>query len=262
MASYRSPSVRFVLLLLSGALLNGSSAAQSRFATQVVAYAPGTGGGIFVPDHVLGGPRGEGLGNGSQHVTTLGVGGSLTVGFDVTIADGPGVDFTVFENGFEFAGGVFAEVAWIEVSTDGIHFARVPGLYSGPAGGLPSAAPYGTYSGLPGGVPVLANVAANSIDPFDPVVSGGEAVDLAALAGDPLVTGGLVDLSAIHFVRLVDIPHGSGTPPSSHVPCPLTQRSTRRPPVLSRDTRIFSILLRHNGHGIFFSPPPSSGRMR
>jgi len=204
-------SPAFALPLLALAIQPGSAQAQSRFATHVVAYSPGTGGGIFDPNNALGGPQGAGFQNGSLDVTTLGVGGSLTLGFDVTIADGPGVDFTVFENGFEFGGGVFAEVAWVEVSTDGVHFARVPNRYAGPAGGLPgSFAPYGTYAGLPGGMPVLANVTTNAIDPFDPVVSGGDAIDLADLAGDPLVVAGIVDLSAIHFVRLVDIPDGAG----------------------------------------------------
>lgn len=189
----------------------------SLFATQVVDYAPGTGGGIFTASNILGGPRGAGFGSGSLDVATLGVGGSITVGFDVTIADGPGVDLTVFENGFEAGAGVFAEVAWVEASTDGIHFARFPSRYAGPAAGLPGVAPYGTYSGLPGGSPVLANVLTNSISPFDPVVSGGDALDLADLADDPLVTGGLVDLAAIHFVRLVDIPHASGTDSDGHV---------------------------------------------
>jgi hypothetical protein len=209
-----SPLLTLVPALLSlSALVLGSAPAraQSRFATQVVNYSPGPGGGIFVPTNVLGGPQGAGLDNGSLDVTTLGVGGSLTLGFDVTIADGPGVDFIVFENGFESGGGVFSEVAWVEVSTDGVHFARVPNRYAGPANGLPGfVAPYGTYAGLPGGMPVLANVVTNSIDPFDPSVAGGDAIDLAALAGDPLVVAGLVDLSAIHFVRLVDIPDGSG----------------------------------------------------
>jgi hypothetical protein len=93
---------------------------------------------------------------------------------------------------------------------------KVVSRYAGPAGDL-QVAPYATYTGLPGGNPVLANVSTNAIDPLDPVVSGGDALDLADLAGDPLVTSGAVDLSAIHFVRLVDIPHGSGTDSLGHV---------------------------------------------
>src|SRR5262245_36233299 len=102
-------------ILASVLLLCEWTHAQSRFATHVVSYVQGTGGGIFDPNNILGGPRGEGLGAGSLHVTTLGVGGSIVLGFARTIANGPGTDFTVFENGFESGGGVFAEVAWVEV---------------------------------------------------------------------------------------------------------------------------------------------------
>jgi hypothetical protein len=145
------------------------------FATQVVDYSPGSGGGIFVATNILGGPHGGGLANGSLDVTTLGVGGTVTVGFDVTIADGPGADFTVFENPFTFSGEVFSEVAWVEVSTDGIHFARFPSSYAGPSTGIPGfTAPWGTYAGLTGCVPVMCDVTSNTISPFDPVVSGGE----------------------------------------------------------------------------------------
>lgn len=190
---------------------SGNSLAQNRYASSVVNYAPGAGGGIFVPTNALGGPLGSGLGSGSGDVCTLGVGGSLTLGFDVTIANGPGADFTVFENVFLFAGQPFSEVAYVEVSTNGIDFARFPSSYAGPSTGLTGfSAPWGTYAGLTGYSPVLANVATNTIDPLDPVVSGGEAFDLDALVGDPLVVAGLVDPAQIHFVRIVDVPHLTG----------------------------------------------------
>jgi len=199
------------LALFAPVILSTTAAAQVRFATSVVSYTQGTGSGIFVPTNALGGPLGAGLGSGSGDVCTLGVGGSLTLGFDVTIADGPGADLTVFENVFLFSGQPFSEVAYVEVSTNGVDFARFPSSYAGPSSGLPGfTAPWGTYSGLTGFAPVLANVATNTIDPLDPVVSGGEAFDLAALANDPLVIGGLVDLAQVHFVRIVDVPHQSG----------------------------------------------------
>ena len=204
-----SASIRSTLLLPT--LLLGATAAdaQSLFATQVVAYAPGAGGGIFVPTNALGGPTGQGFGNGSLDVASLGAGGSLTLGFDVLISDGPGSDFTVFENALVAGGEVFAEVAFVEVSSDAVHFARMPSSYAGPVGGFGGfTAPFGTYAGLTGGLPVLANVTTNPISPFDPVVSGGEAFDLAALAGDPAVVAGLVDLGAIRYVRIVDSLHG------------------------------------------------------
>lgn len=185
--------------------------AQNRFATSVVAYTPGSGGGTFVPANALGGPRGAGLTAGSLDVCTLGVGGALTLGFDVVITDGPGADLAVFENGFTFAGAPFCEVAYVEVSSNGVDFARFPSRYAGPPSPLAGfTAPWGTYANLLGHVPVLANVTTNTIDPFDPVVAGGDALDLATLATDPLVVGGLLDLAAVRYVRFVDVAHNSG----------------------------------------------------
>lgn len=187
------------------------AAGQDRFATSVVDFTPGTGSGIFDTNLILGGPRGGGLAVGSFDTLSLGVGGQVTLAFDVVLTDGPGADLTVFENGFQLAGQVFSEVCLVEVSTNGVDFARFPTRYSGPPvqQGAFGTLPYGTFSGLAGGVPVLANVSLNTIDPFDPVVSGGEAFDLAELADHPLVQQGLVDLTAIHFVRLVDVPEGT-----------------------------------------------------
>lgn len=180
--------------------------AQSRYASVVVDFQQGTGGGIFVQDNILDGPQGGGLGAGSLDVLSLGAGGQVTVGFEVTIVDAPGADFTVYENGFVAGGSgdVFAEVARVEVSTDGLVFARFPAHYVDP-GALTN---WGAYVGLVGGTPCLANVLTNAIDPFDPVVSGGDAFDLAELAGDPAVLSGQVDLHAIHFVRLLDVAPG------------------------------------------------------
>lgn len=184
----------FVLALAS------SGSAQSLFATQVVSFNQGTGGGIFTQSNVLGGPQGQGLGAGSLDVLTLGEGGSVVLGFDVTIVDGPGADLTVWENGFVVGGSsVFAEILYVEVSSNGTDFARFPTSYPG------SGSKMGSFRGLSGGMPGLANVVTNTISPFDAAVSGGESFDLADLASDPLVTSGTVDLGAIAFVRLVDV---------------------------------------------------------
>jgi hypothetical protein len=186
--------------------------AQNRFASSVVNYTPGANPNpnFSDPTRALAGPTGGGLSNGSLDIVVLGVGGSLTLGFDVTIIDGPGADFTVSENSFVFSGGVFAEVGLVEVSTDGVNFARFPTRYAGSVGPLPpfGVSPMGTFSGMTGGLPVLANVVTNTISPFDPVVSGGDSFDLAELANHPLVTSNLVDLDAIHFVRIVDAQEG------------------------------------------------------
>src|SRR6187549_3614475 len=104
------------------AALCGSLSAQSPFATSVVSFQQGTGSGIFVQQNILGGPLGAGFSNGSLDVLTLGEGGSVVLGFAVAIQDRPGADFSVFENGFGGSFGVFAEIAFVEVSTDGVSF--------------------------------------------------------------------------------------------------------------------------------------------
>ena len=203
--------VPFGTLLVAVATLSGSSLfAQDRFATSVVSYNPGSGSGNFDPNLVLGGPQGGGLSGGSLHVTTLGNGGDVTLGFEVVLTDGPGADFSVFENGFQFSGGVFAEVCFVEVSTNGVDFARFPTRYGGEAGphGDFDALPWATFAGMSGGTPVVSNVLTNAVSPFDPVRSGGESFDLADLAEDALVQAGLVDLDQIHFVRLSDVVAG------------------------------------------------------
>lgn len=58
-------------------------------------------------------------------VVSLGDRGSAILGFDVPVANRPGPDFAVFENAFD---DVFLELAYVEVSSDGLHFVRFPGV--------------------------------------------------------------------------------------------------------------------------------------
>jgi hypothetical protein len=184
---------------------------QAAFATAVTDYSPGPGFGIFDSSRILGSPRGAGRFAGSLDVTSLGVGGSITLGFDVALQDGPGADLVIFENAFLTVSGVFSEVAFVEVSTDGVHFARFPARYSGPPGPLPafSGLPMGSYPGFSGAMPVLANALTNSHYPGNPIEAGGEALDLGSLRGHPLVRSGQVDLQDLNHVRLVDVPEGA-----------------------------------------------------
>ncbi len=72
--------------------------------------------------------------------------GSITLGFGANkIVNGPGADFAVFENGFQFPSGnsLFAELAYVEVSSDGTDFARFPSISTNTA---PTAVS-GTFQG-------------------------------------------------------------------------------------------------------------------
>ena len=58
---------------------------------------------------------------GLNGVVSLGDGGIATLTFETTIYDGPGWDFAVFENSFD---GLFLELAFVEVSSDGVNYIR------------------------------------------------------------------------------------------------------------------------------------------
>jgi hypothetical protein len=63
------------------------------------------------------------IGIADQEVISLGDGGIATMIFAQPITDGPGPDFAIFENSFE---DYFLELAFVEVSSDGVHFVRFP----------------------------------------------------------------------------------------------------------------------------------------
>lgn len=56
-------------------------------------------------------------------IVSLGNGGQITLTFAHPIANGPGFDLAVFENSFS---DTFLELAWVEVSADGVNFLRMP----------------------------------------------------------------------------------------------------------------------------------------
>jgi len=66
------------------------------------------------PEAALGYPDGA--------IVSLGDGGNAVLTFDAPIIDGPGFDFAVFENG----GATFLELAFVEVSSNGVDFFRFP----------------------------------------------------------------------------------------------------------------------------------------
>ena len=130
------------------------------------------------------------------------------------VRDLPGADFVVFENGVASGGGgrVFGELAYVEVSSDGLHFARFPSvsLTSGPVGAFGNFDPTKVF-----------NLAGKHVNNTELGVGDcwGTPFDLAALATHPLVIAGQLDLANVRHIRIVDIP-GYGTFFDAAVPTP------------------------------------------
>jgi hypothetical protein len=120
-------------------------------------------------------------------VLTLGEGGEATFALPFAIADGPGAELAVFENAVPDD---FIELARIEVSTDGLHFAA-----------------FDTLSLTPDPVAAYDTMDARWVDGFAGPAPLGHGVpfDLARLHRHPAVLSGLVDLTAIRFVRITDV---------------------------------------------------------
>ena len=122
----------------------------------------------------------------SFQVCSLGPGGTLTVSFGRTFSDGPGPDLAVFENSFSRT---FLELAFVEVSSDGVNFFRFP-----------------NRSLTPQPVGSMGAVDATDIDGLaSKYVQGfGTPFDLSDLQPSPLL-----DLEKVSHVRLVDVIGGT-----------------------------------------------------
>ena len=128
----------------------------------------------------------------SFDVVSLGSGGTIAMTFDPPLSNGSGWDFAIFENSFS---DTFLEIAYVEVSSDGVHFVRFDNdsLTAGPVGGFGATDP-------------------TNIDGFGGKYRQGFGTpfDLADLSTKDDVLDGLVKLNEIAYVRIVDI-IGDGT---------------------------------------------------
>lgn len=133
--------------------------------------------------------------------------GRITLSFDEPFGDVNGYDFAVFENGLislsttdagSVAGELLAELAFVEVSSDGNHFVRFPSvsLTEKPGKLFSTLDPSKVY-----------NFAGKHTNAYN--ICTGTPFDLRELAANPDVISGLVDINNIRFVRIVDIP-GTG----------------------------------------------------
>lgn len=129
-----------------------------------------------IPEKAFG-PAGNSDGNNidfSTDVVSLGRGGCIDLTFDLPIANGDGWDFAVFENGFfvTLPQLGFLELAWVEVSSDGINYFRFPSSVdaSNPVSSFSNVMDASNYDGLAGkyiagfGVPFdLTDIADNTL---------------------------------------------------------------------------------------------------
>ena len=158
------------------------------FIDTVYSYKWGTGQNAgqdtaYFPKNIFGPPDSSANdqvpSNAPYQVCSLGLGGEIVVGFkNLVVFDGPGPDFTIFENAFlnPVTNKIFAEPGKISVSEDGIHFIDFP---------FDSL----TLKGCAGVTPTHGN-----IDPFNPEESGGNQFDLADL-----------HLKQIKYIKITDI---------------------------------------------------------
>lgn len=105
------------------------SSAFINWAYQVIEFTPGlqdtanTSSGFVdfgTSDEALSQAEGN-----SSNVVSLGDGGRIILGFQYPIKNESGPDFAVFENSFS---DTFLELGHVEVSTDGVHFVRIPSV--------------------------------------------------------------------------------------------------------------------------------------
>lgn len=120
----------------------------------------------------------------SMNVVSLGDGGMATLTFEKPIMNGAGPDFAVFENGFTED---FLELAFVEVSSDGIHFFRFPSHSENQF-----ATQIGSYGTM--NCRYIHNLAGSYIQGY------GTPFDLSDLPVDALL-----DDNAITHVRIVDV---------------------------------------------------------
>ena len=138
-----------------------------------------------IPENALGATTGS-----SFDVVSLGDGGLVTLFLESGIGDGPGNDFAVFENGFFAPGGLFAELAFVEVSSNGVDFVRFDALSlrDTPVSGSDVLDP-SDFRNLAGDQPIGL----------------GTGFDLSELQQTSLVLAGLLDLNDVRYVRIVDV---------------------------------------------------------
>lgn len=207
------------------ATILSSDSRLTRFADRVVDFTPATPGSLSPavdqPSAALGAPNAGSTGPPNFDpvgLVSLGdapvgqTAGQITLGFSSAIVNGAGGDFAVFENASNFGTmanpSIFAELAFVQVSTDGITFAQFDTLSLTTLPDTDDMTPpldtdlntaFGRdFATLPSRDLVSGFAGAD-------LTGTGTLFDLDALISNAFVLDGSVDLNAINFVRLVDV---------------------------------------------------------
>ena len=125
------------------------------------------------------------LGEVNSNVVSLGDGGIATYFFSLPIQNESGYDFAIFENGFSDE---FLELAFVEVSSDGLNFIRFPAHCL-----LQDTVQIATYEAS-GDATKIHNLAGKYR------VNFGTPFEL-----DDLIGSSNLDVNQIHYVRIIDV---------------------------------------------------------
>jgi len=122
-------------------------------------------------------------------VVSLGDSGVAILQFAIPIQNGSGPDFAVFENGFDVTGTTqqYLELAFVEVSTDGVHYVRFPAISK-----TNSELQVSTFGSMDASL--LFNLAGKYVANY------GTPFDLDQLKNNPVI-----DVNEIHYVKIIDV---------------------------------------------------------
>ena len=130
--------------------------------------------------------------DGNPNIVSLGDGGSAILQFNYPIVNGQGNDFAIFENGFlkeDNSPFAFLELAFVEVSTDGIEYLRFPAISE-----IPTDIQIDSFGFMD--AKFLHNFAGKYINNY------GTPFDLEDLIG--LTENTTVDINNINYIKIID----------------------------------------------------------
>jgi len=174
---------------------------------QDLQYGVGVADNWKTPAKALGAAEGQAF-----EIVCLGRGGQITLTFANPITNGDGVDFAVFENSFSDG---FLELAWVEVSSDGVHFVRFPNISytEGPVGPFGAVVDPTKIHGFAGkyragyGTPFDLSELQLA---YDAAIADTDVSFTAAYEDSLEANFPFLDLADIRYVRLIDVV-GDGT---------------------------------------------------